>query len=188
MSGNPSTLRRVHLPLCGPFSKMGSPTDWWQKHQGSLISSTLLCYQCTNKTFHLLCGLIWQLPFFSLPSEYAANLRAVNSSWRKLICTQLQFISLLGEVHLTPIPSWNGRLEHSGIWWALSLPVSEGEGCLGALGIMISMALQLGYSLQGVHFMWTLSQVTQQGHQTFIDHSQKQDRWKTSYSFFFFPY
>lgn len=60
---------------------------------------------------HLIYVLILQLLLFSLPSEYAANLKAINSFWRKLICAQLQFVRLLEEVLLTQILSWNGSLE-----------------------------------------------------------------------------
>ena len=114
MSGNPSMIRHGYC-LC-----LGLSARWDHQQTSDESTMVVLFHPCcpdinaqkSPDRVHLLCVLISQLPLFLLSSEYNADSRAINNSQRKLIFSQLQVTSQLGEVCLTQIPYWNGGLEH----------------------------------------------------------------------------
>lgn len=114
MSGNPSMIRHGYCLCLGLSAR-------WDHQQTSDESTAVVLFhpgcsyinaQKRPDIVRLLCALISQLPLFLLSSEYNANLRAINNSQRKLIFSQLQVTSQLGEECLIQILSWKGGPEH----------------------------------------------------------------------------
>lgn len=120
-------------------------------------------------TLDLFCVLILQLPLFLLPSEYAANMRAINNSWRKLTRAQLPVWRGASDWDILLIWKVWAPVELRGHWACLVLKVKL---VLGARGVVNGMAFQLSHNLQWAYFTWPLSQGIGQERERFPDHLQ----------------